>query len=728
MRYSLWQRLPAAALAPDSPYTITFGTGLQNLTGKPLQNAFVWNFRTRPIRAQPLAGQGPYVQDIYPTDFSTGVNLSNQITIYFSEAMDVSALTASTAVLQSSDGTMVPCDVSCNSSGYSLIMTPTALLDSATQYVVTLSMSEIQSAAATPQTLQGNATFTFTTMRVDTSGNIIANPDDDGSGTGGTPDPSLPPPVKLHLNYGEYSGATDNTPDTDAGATVTLKATLPDGSVRQQKLGASTFQPMDIDTPEYPGGTTFEFTPEFQKGSDPDVSEEQKEIYVTGTPSPGYERAMANYIGLVAAADGTGTPQVVPSGTPPTAWVDPSQNGGTTSTTPQKAALLSVNVNINNTAETKDDIVRKEQKIGTSAWHQWIPCTVNIAKSAAANTISSIGVTAESGTMKFSDAHSKPGDIDAGAANVNVTLDAQGQAKFWITGITQSANIGDAKLQIRKNGATGDLLITMPMTVFWFDARIIFASQVGVTTFGTSYGLEAPQQSWTFSGEAMIKPTGLDSTAPQIAKMKLCFIQNVKTTRNWYVKTPAVQPGSGAPSTATVTVATTRVGTVSWQSYVLDRRSPQSTVTMDQTPLYDGYNDFDASGKSTIDNDDAPSSFADVNSIQAQAVQANQNWPVNVEYQWDKTVIQDDFLLWLGVTEIGSDGWLPNPPSVTPIRQVDWHLHADSSTNGLQTPNGGTHKDPDIVPVVTGQTANQQGASRSSYQWQSGNQSTNLHP
>ncbi len=391
-------------------------------------------------------------------------------------------------------------------------------------------------------------------------------------------------------------------------------------------------------------------------------------------------------------------------------------------------SLLPVEINVNDTADAKDDMVRKEQKIGTTAWRQWIPCTVKIPESGPGKTITSIGVTAESGTMKFSDAQAKPGDSDAGAANVNVTLDAQGQGKFWITGITQSTNKGDSKLQIRKNGATGDVLATQSMTVFWFDATITFPSQSAASKAGDLYGITNPQYAWTFSGDATIKPSGLDSTAPQIANMRLGFVQNVQTTRKWHVNNPTVQAGSGAPSSSTVTVASTRIGTVTWQSYVLDRRSPQSRMLRDQTPLYDGYEAFDTSGKSTINNDDSPQAPADTHSKAAQAVQGNQTWPVTVDYQWEKTVIQDDFLLWLGVADVDNTGWLPNPPSVVPIRQVDWKFHADSSANGLQTPTGGTHKVPDTVPVVTGQTANQRGANPANYQWQDGNQNTNLHP
>jgi hypothetical protein len=388
-----------------------------------------------------------------------------------------------------------------------------------------------------------------------------------------------------------------------------------------------------------------------------------------------------------------------------------------------------IDININDTADTKDAMVRKEQKIGTTAWRQWIPCTVKIPDSGPGKTIASIGITAENGTMKFSDAQAKPGDSDAGTSTVNLTLDSKGQGRFWITGITQSTHKGDAKLQIRKDGATGDVLATQPLTVFWFDASITFPYQSAAFLDGTLYGITNAAYPWVLSGNATIKPTGLDTTAPQIANMRLGFVQNVQTTRKWHVNNPSVQAGSGAPSTSTVTVASTRVGTVTWQGYVLDRRSPQSRMLWDQTPLYDGYESFDANGKSSIDNNDAPAALADKHTKQAQAVEGNQTWPVTVEYQWDKTVIQDDFLLWLSVAD-GADnlGLLPNPPSVVPIRQVDWKFHADSSASGLQKPTGGTDKAPDTVPVVTGQTANTLGKDASRYQWQDGNQNTNLHP
>lgn len=378
-----------------------------------------------------------------------------------------------------------------------------------------------------------------------------------------------------------------------------------------------------------------------------------------------------------------------------------------------------VEVNVNDTADENDDMVRKEQIISSQAWRQWIPCTVKIPNA----QITSIGVTAESGTMKFSSAQAKPGDSDSGEANVTVTLDAQGQGKFWITGITQSANKGSAKLQIRKNGVAGDVLATQPMTVFWFDATITFPGQSVASKAGILYGITNTQYAWTFSGEATIKPAGLDSTAPQIANMRLGFVQNVKTTRNWQVNNPSIQAGSAAPASSTVTVASTRIGTVTWQDYVLDTR-PQTLWT----PFYHVVASFDSGGKSLINNDDSPQAPADDHSKPAQAIEGNQTWPVTVEYKWEKTVIQDDFLLWLGVADADNTGLLPIPPSVVPIRQVDWKFHADSSASGLQMPTGGTHKAPDTVPLVTGQTANKRGANPANYQWQDGNQNTNLHP
>jgi hypothetical protein len=413
--------------------------------------------------------------------------------------------------------------------------------------------------------------------------------------------------------------------------------------------------------------------------------------------------------------------------TRPTLRVSPPARSRTPAREAQRIGgwfLLPVEVRVNDTADEKDDMVRKEQKIGSTAWRQWIPCTVKIPESGPGKTITSIGVTAEGGTMKFvQDSATPPTHTTEGAANVAVTLDAQGQGKFWITGITQSANKGDAKLQIRKNGVTGDVLATQPMTVFWFDAKIIFPSQSAASKSVNLYGITNAQYPWTFSGEATVKPTGLDATAPQIASMRLGFVQNVQTTRKWHVNNPSVQAGSGAPSSSTVTVASSRIGTVTWQGYVLDTR-PLALWT----PFYHSVSSFDASAKSTIDSDDSPQAPADTHSKAAQAVQGNQTWPVTVDYQWEKTVIQDDFLLWLGVADVDNSGLLPSPPSVVPIRQVDWKLHADSSASGLQQPTGGTHKAPDTVPVVTGQTANQRGANPANYQWQDGNQNTNLHP
>jgi hypothetical protein len=348
--------------------------------------------------------------------------------------------------------------------------------------------------------------------------------------------------------------------------------------------------------------------------------------------------------------------------------------------------LLPIEVNVNDTTDARDDMVRKEQKIGSTAWRQWIPCTVKIPESGPGKTITSIGVTAESGTMKFvQDSSTPPTHTTEGAANVAVTLDAQGQGKFWITGITQSTTKGDAKLQIRKNGATGGVLATQSMTVFWFDSTI--KAEAKGNANDTAIALSADKKTYgivlgngmDITATASVVPAGLDHTVKQIADWQLGIMQNVTTTRTWRGKN-------------TVNGVETKAKGVYQTTDRLDTLQPAPEIIM-QISEIGGAQKFEATRPATSDTVDPPFMPAD-DQIQTH----NGAW-----LKWHESDMQDTFTIWSGLIEVtnGNRGTV-----FIPIKQNDWKAHGNSSQqNQKATPSTGDGAQPTKVPSTQRPTA-----------------------
>lgn len=387
--------------------------------------------------------------------------------------------------------------------------------------------------------------------------------------------------------------------------------------------------------------------------------------------------------------------------------------------------LVPFEINVNDTVDTKDDIVRREQKIVNTAWRQWIPCTVKIP-TAKDYDIKSIGITAENQTMRFSSSKTKPTDKDAGEDGVNVELDANGQSKFWITGVKQSGKKDEAKLQIRKNGVTGDIIAAHSMTVFWFKSNISVISNGTVSKIENGFGLNEPVK---FSGITKIVPNELNMTASQITNMRIGFVQNAKTTRTIKVINPSVVDGNGAPTDANVAIASTRISKFTINNYVLDRMSPQPDKAKDLTPLYNGYDSFSDTGDSIFLFRDSPFEDAfDMTFEKEKAVLADKVWLVKVKYRWKLTRLEDDFILWIVVFDIDKNNANAKPTLVIPIRQTDWKLHADSSVAEEQTATIGKDKDPDTIPITEGELANTLLNKPNLYKWPKGIPNIVIHP
>lgn len=383
-------------------------------------------------------------------------------------------------------------------------------------------------------------------------------------------------------------------------------------------------------------------------------------------------------------------------------------------------SLIPIEVDVNDTSDVKDDIVRKEQKIGTTAWRQWIACTVRIPENGPAKTITSIGITAEDGTMKFAeDFGIEPGPEESGEAELSVNLDDQGWARFWITGITQSANKGDAKLQIRKNGTTGNVLAIQSLTVFWFETILDIDNESPMTMSGDPLSTNRflqPQYDISVQSRAIIKPKGLNNDAPQIKNYIFGIVQNMQSWRANYKRPPSVI-GPMPDGDTMGTVKERRVQKlVEMPMRTLDvimRRDKKGTwYRPSNYPLYLGDNPnnlFGTDSSPGFKDDLAKYSYSDGPRTSYEqepftyfgGVKSKPSMTsYNVKWPWNFCVQADTFTVWSGIQDIR------DTKQFIPIKQSVWYVSGAATVMG---PQGGTVvgpiSDPTDIPVVDGTPA-----------------------
>jgi tetrahydromethanopterin S-methyltransferase subunit B len=139
---------PAAALAPNSVYSATVTTGVEDLAGNPLLSDYTWSFTTA---AAPDV-LPPTVLSTDPSNDATGVALSKIISAVFSEAMNQSTVTTATVSISGLGGASVTGTVSYAISTRTATFTPASALAGNTTYTGT-----IKGGAGGAKDLAGNA-------------------------------------------------------------------------------------------------------------------------------------------------------------------------------------------------------------------------------------------------------------------------------------------------------------------------------------------------------------------------------------------------------------------------------------------------------------------------------------------------------------------------------------------------------------------------------------------
>lgn len=120
---------PTAALAANTTYTATLGTGVKDLAGNALASPYVWSWTT----AATADTTAPTVSLVYPTDNATQVATNSAPSATFSEAMDAASINAANFTVAG-----VPGLVSFNALSRVATFTPSSQLANSTTYTATL--------------------------------------------------------------------------------------------------------------------------------------------------------------------------------------------------------------------------------------------------------------------------------------------------------------------------------------------------------------------------------------------------------------------------------------------------------------------------------------------------------------------------------------------------------------------------------------------------------------
>jgi methionine-rich copper-binding protein CopC len=148
---------PSAQLAPNTLYTETISTGVENLADIPLAQNFVFSFTTG-TTADTTA---PTITSVNPANNATGVALNNKISATFSEAMDPTTITAANVIVTGPD--TVPVLGTVAYVGTTMTFSPTVPLAANTLFTATITTGAKDLAG---NALASNFVWIFTTGAV----------------------------------------------------------------------------------------------------------------------------------------------------------------------------------------------------------------------------------------------------------------------------------------------------------------------------------------------------------------------------------------------------------------------------------------------------------------------------------------------------------------------------------------------------------------------------------
>lgn len=182
---------PSIFLTPNTSYTATITTGVQDLAGNPISRNFVWTFVTGAV----ADNDAPTVESLRPTNSETNVALNSHVIATFSEAMDPATMTTTNVTVMRPDTTLVSGTVSYVVSSKIVIFRQSGNLSALTTFTATLTTG-VKDTSGNP--LAENYVWNFTTgTSLDTTAPLVTatNPVDGAT--------SVPQDIKVMATFTE---------------------------------------------------------------------------------------------------------------------------------------------------------------------------------------------------------------------------------------------------------------------------------------------------------------------------------------------------------------------------------------------------------------------------------------------------------------------------------------------------------------------------------------------
>ena len=276
---------------------------------------------------------------------------------------------------------------------------------------------------------------------------------------------------------------------------------------------------------------------------------------------------------------------------------------------------------------------------------------------------------------------------------------------FTVTGENSSSNVDDAVIEAK---AGNTLLADEDMTVFYFapsDITVALGHSYTlqtVTIEGKQFKLYAPTDGVgvNFNSSAVIKPTGVDCDAPQIADIVISIVQNVQSATDIaFYRNPGSPTFHNGNTSATIPTEVTRTSSIT--TPMLD------VADGEEGPLMRDSHVNEPTGcpeGGSVQSNDTPLVYGK-SSEPITFKDQDGNDVVTVYYTLEQVTMDDEFRIWCVTYNPNDTG-----NEVIPLRQSSWSLDVDSGGEGSQlatVPSGDSAVS--AIPVITGDIANSVG-------------------
>lgn len=370
--------------------------------------------------------------------------------------------------------------------------------------------------------------------------------------------------------------------------------------------------------------------------------------------------------------------------------------------------LLKVDIEVNDTSETNDDIVRKSIQIEDQNYRQWVPCKLKIdlsmVSALAPFTVSSAGSGVE--FYKVPAGGEDPNNDTTPTSDITLVASdfSNDFAEFFVCGGGSASNsIGDIDINVTLDSASTPIF-SKALTVYEFSNELLETvpgspySLLQNPANPSEYRLTSSLATWLIASSD-INPVGLDYSAPQLSNHELSFSQVGRAVVIRILGNPQLIPGSQPPSLASGQYSSVIPDELKWEQVVSEFIN--DTIAEDD-PLYilEGHNTdtnpvgLEQSSQPAVDVDTPsagltlpfPTGGFDARDSSTGVVFGKYHYTTIVEISLDY-----EFKTWAVVYDSSSD-------VAYPIKQNSWILDVNSNGTNNQTSSQVSSSDPALNP------------------------------